>query len=86
MKKINHESLQFISGGNTEYHKVTNPILASAAQVSTRTRDMTPRNDVCSEATSHCNQYSPKTVTPKNGDINSLGQQYSWGTWWDDIN
>jgi hypothetical protein len=86
MHKISYESLTFISGGNTEYHKVTNPTLASIAQVSTRTRDMTPRNDAYGEATSHCNQYSHKTVTPKNGDINSLGQQYSWGTWWDNMN
>ena len=33
---------------------------------------------------SDCRMHQP-IVAPKNGDRNSLGQQYSWGTWWDDM-
>lgn len=34
-----------------------------------------------------CQNYCPvfcKVEKPKNGDLNSFGQIYSWGTWWDD--
>ncbi len=45
-----------------------------------------PSNDANGDTAPYCNQYSHKAVASKNGDRNGLGQQYSWGTWWDDTN
>ena len=85
MQQFHKSILSSISGGNTEYRSVPSTVLAAITQVSTRVRATTPSSDEYGETTPHCNQYSHKAATPKNGDRNAQGQQYSWGTWWDDM-
>ena len=86
MQTINSKLLPNISGGYVEYRRVPTPVLASITQVSEQVKDTTSNNDAYGDAAPHCNQYSHKSVTPKNGDRNAQWQQYSWGNWWDDIN
>ena len=81
MKKINE--LHLISGSINSKSMVTNAVNASMAHVLRSVRDIHPQNNQHGEAAQLCHNYQPP-VTPKNGDRNALGQQYSWGTWWDD--
>ena len=85
MNPINNHDLSLIAGGYSSYRRLPTTVLASVAQVSANPRDNAPSNDEYGDSVSHCNQCSHKTVTPKNGDRNMQGQQYSWGTWWDDM-
>ena len=86
MYQLNETSLSSITGGYSAYRRVPTPVFASITQVSAQVRDTTANNDAYGDAAPHCNQYSHKSVTPKNGDRNAQWQQYSWGNWWDDIN
>lgn len=86
MQLIEKSTLSSIAGGRTEYRRMLSPVLASIAHVSARARDATPSAaDAYDETVLCCNQHLHQPVTPKNGDRNALGQQYSWGTWWDDM-
>jgi hypothetical protein len=84
MKKINESSLASITGGYSSHSRAPTTVLASVAQVSANPSDTTPSSEECCDSVSHCNQYSHKTITPKNGDRNAKGQIFSWGNWWDD--
>ena len=86
MDSISNNGLSLITGGYSSYRRVPTTVLASVVQVSANPRDTAPNNVEHSDAASHCNQYTNKAVTPKNGDRNAQWQQYSWGTWWDDTN
>lgn len=84
MRKIHESLLPSVTGGYSSYRWLPTTVLASIAQVSSNLHDTAPNNVEHSDAASHCNQYTHKAVTPKNGDRNVQWQQYSWGTWWDD--
>lgn len=84
MKKVNESSLSLITGGYSSYRRVPTTALASVVQVSARPLDTAPNNDAYDETAPYCHQHIHHPFSPKNGDRNSLGQQYSWGTWWDD--
>lgn len=84
MQIIISNQLSKITGGYSSYRRVPAMVLASVAQVSANPRDAAPSSDEYGDSVFHCNQYSHKAITPKNGDRNAEGQIFSWGTWWDD--
>ena len=84
MQQLHNSSLSLIAGGISAPQRVSTTVLASVAQVSRLSRGATPNSNAHGDAAPYCNQYLQQPVTPKNGDRNALGQQYSWGTWWDD--
>lgn len=84
MKKLHESTLSSITGGYGSYRRLPTPALAIVAQISARQGYITPSNDEYDEAESYCHQHFKQLAPPKNGDRNALGQQYSWGTWWDD--
>lgn len=87
MSPINNHELQLITGGCSTFGGLPAAAISSAvAYASAGKRDATPSNNEYGDTSPLCNQHYPQAVAPKNGDRNSLGQQYSWGTWWDDTN
>jgi hypothetical protein len=84
LNPISKYELSLIAGGYSSYHRTPTTVLASAAQVSANPCDVAPSSDEYGDSVSHCNQYSHKAITPKNGDRNAKGQIFSWGNWWDD--
>lgn len=88
MNQINNESLTLIAGGISASQSVPAAVQALVAQVSAGVSGATSSAsaNLHGDAAPYCNQYLHMAATPKNGDRNALGQQYSWGTWWDDMN
>jgi hypothetical protein len=86
MQIIISNQLSKITGGYCSYRRVTTTALASISQVFANPRDVASSSDEFDDSVSHCNQYSHKAITPKNGDRNAKGQIFSWGNWWDDMN
>lgn len=86
LNPISNHELPLITGGYSSYHRAPTTVLALAAQVSSNPRDASPNSDEYGDSVSHCNQYSHKATTPKNGDRNEKWQIFSWGDWWDDMN
>ncbi len=84
MEQLNKSTLSLILGGNNVPGKVPAAVLASMTQVSSRVSDTLRIMNTHDDAAPYCNQYLHVAIAPKNGDRNALGQQYSWGTWWDD--
>jgi hypothetical protein len=94
MKIIDITQLNLISGGlNTvDWHTAANntmtTAIATAKPVVNFKQVSMPKfvNNMLMMGNWHRNCAIPcKTESPKNGDRNALGQQYSWGTWWDDV-
>ena len=78
-------SLSLISGGYYSSHRRQQvPTIALITPVRDSPHDLSSAADAHGETAACCNQHCHQPVIPKNGDYNSQGQQYSWGTWWDD--
>jgi bacteriocin-like protein len=84
MNKINHHELQSITGGYCFHRRNESTSVATVAQILTELGDLSPDFDESAEVVTCCYRHSHQPATPKNGDRNSQGQIYSWGTWWDD--
>ena len=83
MQILDHKSLPFITGGSSYFDKMPNAFLATAIQAVVKPRNTSPANDEHGDEAPLCTHYHAP-IAPKNGDRNALGQQYSWGAWWDD--
>lgn len=84
MHQLNKTTLSSITGGYSFYRGARIAPIASVAQVLENSHDVTPRYDESNETEPYGYRHIHQPVSPKNGDRNALGQQYSWGTWWDD--
>ena len=93
MNQIDQHQLLLIIGGFTAsgwYAPVNSSMTAAASKpivsfkpsgISNFTNNMQDLESCYSLCPIHW-----RVENPKNGDRNALGQQYSWGTWWDDMN
>jgi hypothetical protein len=78
-------SLSTISGGYYSSHRPqTTAPLAVFAPVFDNSHDLGTYDTEGGSIAPFSRIHTCHAVSPKNGDQNALGQQYSWGTWWDD--